>query len=302
MLTSPSLDLVRSSLPLLTRGKQGPEAEHQAKGANPNGPQGPDQAKGANPDAPQAPDQAKEADVTAPPSKAAGPRLPARVGKRSVPHVNHGQVLVSQDNQHAPDAAAPEAAGPKQQLPGEEQHASELQPHSAVSVSQAGGTGQPSKKNKDRKEKKRKHKGSKQSLAAQESCAHQDSSSLMGASDRGRSVSLEPSSAAAADDQTAMVRCWLLLLLAGALAPLCQTRPPPSPASPPYPPALPSVAALLTRLHGSSLRVCDAWAAEISWGFCAGASTLSSFVCTNTILCMAHLLQESAVCHVRMIW
>ena len=209
--TSPSLDFVRSSLPQLTQGKQAPQGSYQAKGADP--------------DAPQGPDQATEADVTAPPSKAAGPRLPARVGKRSVPHVNHGQVLVSQDNQHPPDAAAPEAAAPKQQLPEEEeQHASELQRHSAVSASQAGGTRQPPKKKKDRKEKKRKHKGSKRSSAAQESSAHQESSSLAETSDRGRSLSLEPSSAAADDDQTAMVRCWLLQLPAGPFGSLCSTR------------------------------------------------------------------------------
>ena len=248
------MDAVRSSLPQLKQGKQAHQGPHQAEGADPVVPQGLDQAL--------------EADATAPLNKAAGPRLPARFGKGSVPYVNRGQVLVSKTNQHPPDhAAVPQAAPPQQQLPEEEQHASELQRHSAVSASQAHGSGQPSKKKKARKEKKRKHKHS--SAAQEGSSAHWESSSLAGGSERGRSLSLEPSSAAAANDQNAMVRCWHRLIHLTPLS-LFPPRPPPPPPTH-LPLHVPSPA-----LNGATADwavndpLWNTWAAERSWSFCSG--------------------------------
>ena len=252
------MDAVRSTLPQLKQGKQAHQGPHQVEGADPVVPQGPDQAL--------------EADATAPLNKAAGPRLPARFGKGSVPYVNRGQVLVSKTNQHPPDhAAAPQAAPPQQQLPEEEQHASELQRHSAVSASQARGSGQPSKKKKARKEKKRKHKHS--SAAQEGSSAHWESSSLAGGSERGRSLSLEPSSAAAAaaaaaaNDQNAMVRCWHRLIHLTPLS-LFPPRPPP----PPTPDPPPSSCAFPCPQSDWAVNdpLWNTWAAERSWSFCSG--------------------------------
>ena len=177
---SPALDSVRSSLPQLKQGKQVP------KGGSP-------QAKGKNATAPSMSGQP------------AGPRLPSRTVKRLVPPVNHRQVLVSKDKQHVPVPAAADIAGFNKQQSPEEESASKMEANGAVGAEQVAAGGQPSKKKKDRKEKKRKPKGSKQSSAAQESSTQQDSSSIAGHSHRGRSLSVEPSDVAAAD-QASMVR------------------------------------------------------------------------------------------------